>query len=522
MCISLVLVFAATGCKAKSDKPGERSEKVASSAQRVHAGGHARLPSNEPEALNPLIERSFNRANMLIFEGLVGLDSRLEPVPRLAESWETSDDGKTITFHLRNDVKWSDGEAFTAKDVVFTAEQLRTGKSSLSTYFASVKSVEAPDDLTFVVHYSQTYAPALISWAIGILPAHKFLDETLIDAPANRDPVGTGPFKLARWEHGNRMLLSRNDYWWNGRAGLDSIELRFVIDDNLAALEGGDLDFANIPNMGQWANEAQLPAFLDKFEQTTVVEPIFRLIAWNTKKAPFDKAAVRRSLTQGLNRARVVDEVLLGQGQMLSAPFFANMFGADPTIAPLAFDLEGLNKGLNEAGQRSDDGLRFEIDLITTQSQRLAINREMFAIFKNDLEKQSISLKVSFLAHKEFNARIESGDFDAAFFGWYADIPDPDPSALMHSKGSLNLSGYANTKVDQWLEAALRTANREERKALYAKVHAEVFKDMPYTVLYAPYTHYAWSRKLHRVNPSDVSAQTRFPGISQWTFSTQK
>lgn len=521
--VSCLASFACSG--KKSDSADKSGAKVTQAPPARATGGNVRLPSNEPRFLNPVLETRFNRANILLFEGLVGFDGTLEPVPRLAESWEQSNEGKTITFRLRKGVKWSDGTDFTSKDVAFTVEKIRNpGVRTLwRTYFSGIESVKTPDDLTVVVDYATPYAPALVSWSVGILPAHKFADTDFASAPANMEPVGTGPFKLTRWEQGNRMLLARNDKWWNGKAGLGSIDLIFGIEDKLAALKASKLDFANIPDIGQWASEAQLPDFLDRFEQTTSVESIFRLIAWNGAKAPFDKPEVRQALTQALDRERVIDDVLLGEGQLLSAPFFANMYGADSRIPPHAFDLKSADEKLTAAGFPKADGKRFELDLITLTSQKLPINSEMFAIFQHDLAGLGITLRVSYLTPVEFEARHVAGTFDAAFFGWLRDIPDPDPSALLHSsqiEGGQNFARYNHEEVDGWLEEAVSTSDRDQRKSLYAKVHAQVHKDMPYTILYAPYSHYAWSRKLRRTNPADVSAQTRFPGISRWTVES--
>ena len=513
--LSLILV---AGCKGKSAKeaPPSQSAKVAES-RAAKGGGHARFPSNEPLFLNPVLETRISKANILIFEGLVGLDAKLEPVPRLADKWEHSNEGKTLTFRLRKDVKWSDGTPFTSKDVAFTIDRVRTTKmrSLWRTYFTAVESIETPDDLTVVVHYSRVYAPALVSWTVGILPAHKYAEGEFGEAPANKDPIGTGPFKLTRWEQGSRMLLSRNENWWKGVPSLESIELVFGVDDHLSALVADKLDFTHLPEISQWASEAQLPEFIDKFEQTTAVESIFRVIAWNGTKKPFDNPAVRRGLAHALNRSRVVDDVLLGHGRLLSAPFFPNMYGADPAIAPRAFDLEAA-KSLLDSAKLSE----LELELITLNSQKLPINQEMFAIFKRDLSTIGVNLKVTYMDPLEFERRLMQRDFDGAFFGWLRDIPDPDPSALLHSaqiEGGQNFAGYNNPKVDAWLEEAVGTRDRQERRNLYYKVHAQVFEDAPYTVLYAPLSHYAWTRDLQRVNPADLSAQTRFPGISRWT-----
>lgn len=527
---------ASSGCKGKEESKAKpsTSAKTSESASAL-TPGHMRLPSNEPTYLNPVLETRSNRANMLIFEGLIAFDSKLQPVPRLAESWEQSKDGRSITFHLRKGVLWSDGNAFSSKDVAFTIGQIRKTKlrTIWRTYFSTVESVETPDDLTVIVNYKAAYAPALVSWSVGILPSHRFAtgetelgDAEFQSANANSEAVGTGPFQLVRWERGGRILLKQNTNWWKGKTGLATLELVFNTKDKLEALKSGKVDFARINDLGQWTSEAQLPSFLDNFEKTSSIESVFRLIAWNGTKAPFDKPLVRRALTHALNRSRVLDDLLMGEGQLLSAPFFANMFGADPKIAPREFDLGQAGKLLKEGlADSPDPSARLPLEIITTTSQKLPIHAEMFAIFKQDLATLGVDLKVSYLSPREFEKRTFANDFDAAFFGWIRDIPDPDPSALLHSaesKSGQNFARYKNDEVDKWLEEAVTTADREARKVLYKKVHAQLFEDMPYTVIYAPFSHYAWSRKFRRVTPADVSVQTRFPGVSNWSRENSK
>jgi peptide/nickel transport system substrate-binding protein len=130
---------------------------------------------------------------------------------------------------------------------------------------------------------------------------------------------------------------------------------------------------------------------------------------------------------------------------------------------------------------------------------------------------------VRYLDRANFSSETAQGNYEAVFFGWLPDIPDPDPSALLHSaqiQGRTNYARYANEEVDTWLKEAVGTPDLEKRKAIYKRLHAKLYEDTPYTMLYAPFSHYAWSRKLQRVNPADVSAPTRFPGISLWRFRT--
>ena len=486
-------------------------------------GGHIVLPSNEPLYMNPVLEPRFTRANQMVFEGLVGLSGSLEPVPVLAESWKRSDDGKQLTFKLRKGVKWHDGKPFTSKDVAFTVQSIRETEAQTlwKPYFAAVSKLDTPDAETVVVTYSKPYAPGLIAWTVGMLPAHVFGGGPLAESRGNREPVGTGPFRLARWIEGKRLLFEANQTWWNGRPNVDTVELRVDLgDDQLKALRDGQLDFAQVPDVEAWSSEVQLPDFRADFEVATVVGSLFRAIAWNTQRKPFDDKRVRLAITMALDRGRVIEDVFLNQAQPMSAPFYPNMVGADPSIAPHPFDLARAAKLLDEAGHPAGPGGRFPMKIVAVASQRNPLNEEMFALFRKDLSSIGVDVQVEYLQPRDYQARVVLRDFDGVFFGWFPDIPDPDPSALLHSsqikEGRNNFAGYADADADKLLDAASITANRDERKALYHKLHAKLHADLPYTVLYAPYAHYAWSRRVHGVHPEDIGPQPRFPGLSAW------
>lgn len=517
---SVSLAFAAS-CGSKKKK---RSSTKATAEQKADRyGGNLRLQSNEPQYLNPVLETRVESVNMHIFEGLVALDARLQPVKRLAENWELSDGGKTITFRLRKGVKWHDGQPFTARDVKFTFDAIRTVEAPTlwKAYMDPVSTLETPDDHTVVVTYAQPFALGLLAWTVGILPKHVYGEGKLTESPGNTEPVGTGPYKLARWEKGERLILQANKEWWYGAPYIETVEVLVNVPDAqiLDKLRKNELDFVQVPDARSWNQDVQLPEFRENFEATQVVEARFQAIAWNVQRKIFDDKRVRVALTYALNRGRVIDDVLFGEAQPISGPFFPNMFGADPSVPPYRFDLDAATKLLDEAGYKATGGQRFAITLIAAESARGHTTDETLAIFRHDLAAIGIELKVEFLPTATWTDRVVMRDFDAAYFGWVPDIPDPDPYALLHSSqirfGSIH-SGYANPEIDRLLDEARAATNRDERKALYHKVHAIFHAEVPYTMLYADYAHYAWSRRLRGVHPHDVGQPPRFPGLTRW------
>lgn len=531
----VVALALAASCKGGGDKSAPpasgEGQKQSPGTTGPQKGGHIKLPDNEPRFTNPILETRLSLASGLVFEGLIGIDEKFDPVKRLAESYTISDDGKVLTFTLRAGASWSDGEKITSKDVAFTFDAVRntTAQTVWKAYMAPVAKLETPDDLTIVVTYSEAYAPALVSWTMPILPKHVYGPgpADMMKSPGNSAPVGSGPYKLARWEPGKRMLLEANDKWWAGRPNVDSIELVYGISDAemLDALRHGDIDWAPIRNVEDW-NNAQAGDIRADFEESDVVESVIRLIAWNTQRAPLTDKRVRQALTLALNRPRVIDDVLLGQGQPLSGPFFPTMFGADPSIAPWPYDLEKAKKLIAEAiPPDKGKAKRITLDIIAIDSQRGPIAEQTFAIYRHDLDQLGIDLKFELLPARDYFDRLAKRDYDGDYFGWLPDIPDPDPYALLHSSQigtGPNYAAYANPEIDKLLDEARRTPKKDDRKALYAKIHATVADELPYTPLYAPYGHYAWSRRLHGVNPRDLGSQMLFPGVARWWVAPVK
>jgi peptide/nickel transport system substrate-binding protein len=523
----LAIGLALAGCaKAAQDKPKQGAEGPPPPVPVAtpHPGGHLVLPSVEPRDFNPAVQTRFDRATPLVFDGLVGLDANLKVVPVLAESWELSADGKVITFKLRNGVRWHDGKPFTSKDVAFTYEVVKRSERPTvwKAYLAGVKTVGTPDDRTVVVVYDAPYGPALSTWTIGIIPSHAYGDDAAKAATTDSaSAIGTGPFKFGRWEPGQRIVLERFNDYWAGAPYLESVELRLNLSppQQLEMLSKGELDFVEISDVAMWSREVHARDFRKRFEVQDEVESRFRMIAWNEQRSVFENPKVRIAMSHALDRQRIVEDVLIGQAQLLSAPFFPTMYGADPSIPPYPFDLSIASKLLDEAGYPAKNDKRFALELIAPASQRSESEDEMLAIFRHDLESIGIDLKVNYLDTGSFFDAIVLREFDAALLGWLPDVADPDPYVLLHStqiNAGANYAGYANNRVDELLEEARSHSSRDVRKALYHKIHRLLHDEEPYTMLYAPYGHYAWNRRIRGVNPRDIGTMPRHPGVARW------
>ncbi len=521
----------ASGCggKKKQNESGKSSPKTVDDTDRgPRRGGHIVLPSNEPRDLNPALMTRFDRVTPLIFEGLVGLDAMLKLKPRLAESWNISADGKTVTFKLRKGVKWHDGKPFTSKDVVFTHNVIRNSKRPTvwRAHMEGIDTIDTPDDHTAIVRYRKPYGPALSSWTVGIIAEHAYGGDIAkaSDQESGAHGIGTGPFKFARWESGERIVLEANTNYWGGVPYIDSVE--FLLNKQSSAqlelLKAGKLDFAELTDLAEWSREVHQPEFRKRFEVGTEVESRFRMIAWNGLRDQYEDPRVRVALAHALDRARVIEDLLVGHAQPLSAPFFPTMYGADPRISPYPFDLSTAVTMLDEANFPVKDGKRFTVELIARVSQRTNMEDQMMAIFRRDFASIGVKLDVVYLKTRDFFDRIVLREFDAALIGWLPSIPDPDPYELLHSSQinqGPNYAGYSNAEVDKLLDGARATSDRSERKAQYHDAHRLIHQEEPYTMLYAANGLYVWNRRIKGVNPRDIGTQPRFPGVARWWVS---
>jgi peptide/nickel transport system substrate-binding protein len=175
----------------------------------------------------------------LLFNGLLKYNERLEIVGDLAESWTVSEDGLTLTFILRSNVRWHDGAPVSAEDVKFTYEKLidPNVRTPFSSSYELIESVECPDGRTVRVRYREPFAPALESWMMGIIPKHLLEGEDLNTTSFLRHPTGHGPYRFVRWKTGELIELAANNDYFERRPRIDRYLYRIIPDQATLFLE---------------------------------------------------------------------------------------------------------------------------------------------------------------------------------------------------------------------------------------------------------------------------------------------
>lgn len=457
-----------------------------------------RLPLINDPILNPVIAPDIGSImiNKVIFPGLVRPDEELQPTPDLALSWIASEDGLSYTFTLRPNVKWHDGERFSAHDVKFTFDQILdvNSGSRLRSDFAAVVGVDVIDSLTVRFRLRAPFAPflALLGYNAGILPAHAFRGRKLTDAIdfSRSRPIGTGPFRVVESAPGSAIVLERNPLYFGAVPKLQRLVFKIVPDVNVqvAQLRAGELDVILI-------EPANLPS-LERESGVTVREaPVVQhyYVGFNQRQARFAPALVRRAFGYAVNRSAIIDGVLKGHGDspVGTIPVALGEYFAD-TLKRLRYDRDSARALLASAGWRSgaDGHLRnaagepFRFELFVDKGNP---TREQAALaVQHDLQALGIDVSLRML---EFAALVRdhllTGKFDATLI-WWTTPPDPDQWAFYASGQDNNHVAYRNAQVDSLLTLGRATSDVVRRRALYHAFQAVARADPPVLVLFYP------------------------------------
>ena len=451
----------------------------------------------------------------LVYDGLVKFDKNLDIEPSLAESWEVSEDGLTITFHLRKGVKWHDGADFTSADCLFTYRFV-TDPETPTPYAADlmeVESAEAPDPYTFRVKYKRPFSRALYAWLGDIVPKHLLEGVKVQESPLARHPIGTGPYTFVSWKAGTSIELKANPDYFGGRPYLDRYVIKVIPDTATMFLE---LKAGNLDQMGldpiQYSRQTETAEFKARFNKYRYLASSYLYLGYNLRNKLFQDKRVRQALSHAINREEIIDGVLMGFGQPATGGFKPGTWAYNPNIKPTTFDPNKARQLLAQAGWEDSDGDRildkdgvpFIFTIVTNQgnSQRL----KTAIIIQERFKEIGVRVKIRAVEWsallKEF---IDKQNFEATIMGWTLPA-DPDPYAVWHSSktepGGLNFIGYKNEEVDRLILSARETFDREARRAAYFRFQEIIHEEQPYSFIYVPDTLPVVASRIHGIKPA--------------------
>ena len=459
----------------------------------------------------------------LIYNGLVKYDGDLNLVGDLAESWEISPDGLTITFKLRQGVKWHDGKPFTAKDCLFTHQVMVDPKTptAYSGDYLQVKKAEALDDYTFRVTYPKPFAPALGSWTLAILPRHLLKGQDITKSPLGRHPIGTGPYKFQDWQAGDKIMLRANPDYFDERPYLNGYI--YLVKPDLATMFL-ELKAGNIDRMGltplQYTRQTAFAKFQRLFNKYKYVSFSYTYLGYNLEDQRFADRRVRQALTHAINKKEIVEGVLLGLGQEATGPYKPGTWFYNPEVPRFPYNPERAKALLAEAGWSPNaggvlekDGRPFEFTILTNQGNDLRVRTG--EIIQRRLKEVGIVVKLRTVEWAAFLKEvIDKGRCEAVLLGWTTG-QDPDIFDIWHSSktkpGELNFIHYNNPEVDRLLMEGRHTFDREKRRQAYFHFQEIIAQDQPYTFLFVPDALPAVSRRFRGIKPAPAGINYNFP-----------
>lgn len=453
-----------------------------------------------PQHLNPLVQGPslVYLVTPQLFASPLRFDADGKAQPYLAESWELSDDGLAATLHLRENARFHDGTPITSADLAFSLLALRDNHPFKPLY-SPVEGVETPDPHTAIIRLRHPF-PALELLLSPIycpvLPKHLFGDgRPLRDHPANLAPVGSGPFRLAEFVPGKRLLLKRDPgFFLAGRPYLERLEIRPVGADWDVSLllrhEQGDLAGFIYGGVKGYAELAADPRFV-LTQLGDSVSSLTTSLFFNLKHKPCDDPRVRRAIAMALDRERLLQVLTPGRDRAALGPIPDTSPLYIPLEDPNRFDPAAANVLLDEAGYpRGEDGVRFRV---TLDYQPTDDGMRWFAEILRLALQENLGIEVQ-LRHspslKEWAGRLATGDFDLNYWAlFYQGDPIAGIHRTYHSSTVddgipfTNDMGYRSAAADDLLERAARETDLARRRELYRQFQQLLLQDLPVVTL---------------------------------------
>jgi peptide/nickel transport system substrate-binding protein len=448
--------------------------------------------------------------------------------PELAKSWEASADRLALTFHLRDDVAWSDGVPVTADDVRFTWQaQTSAAVGWPNSYLKeSIRDVEVVDPHTVRFHFTRAYATQLLDANDGfVLPAHVWKQLPFEKWPQSGDwfrdhLVVDGPYALERWQPQQEVALRANPrYFEKGKPKIAQVIFRIVPDETarIAELLGGGVGLVE----GIPADRADEVTKTPGRTVRSVWQRQYTAIVWNTRRAPLDDPVVRRALTLAIDRPSLVESLWKGRARIGDSPILSNVWLHPADLHPWPYDPAQAKQLLASRGFADTDGdgvldrkgKPFAIELSTNTNQ---LRRDAVVLIQDQLKRVGVEVTPAFRESGAQSAKLAGHEFDGAVIAWgmptdfdlrYAfDSRDPDET---------NWGRYKNAEVDRLLDEIDKQPDRASAKPLFERAQHLIHEDQPYTFLWEPPRLVGLDARL-RATPSALST---FTGLASWDYA---
>ena len=476
--------------------------------------------SGDYTRINPAMDEH-GEINILIFNGLTSHDGNDQVAPGLAESWEFDEESCTYTFHLAENVKWHDGEPFTADDVKFTIEAImdpENGSENAPNY-EDVQEITVVDDHTVSFKLDAPNVAFLDYMTMAVLPKHLLEGEDMQTSDFFRHPVGTGPYKLESWEEGQAITLVKNEDYFKGEPNIDTVVFKIVPDDNAKALQlkSGELDLALLTpkDAATFAEDEAYTCYDMKTSDYRGILFNFWNEYWQENKDLIP------AVCYAIDRESIINAVLLGQGMPAYGPLQRNIYNNED-VEHYDYDPEKAKAVLEEAGcEMGDDGYYYrngeKVGFVISVGAGDQVRIDIAQIAAQQLQQIGMDVTV------EIPAQVDWGGQMAYLIGWGSpfDADDHTYKVFGTDKGA-NYSGYSNELVDQYLTEARQSDDPEVRKEAYDKFQVELAKDPAFVFICYIDANYVAKADIQGIDPDTIMGHHGvgiFWNVADWTIA---
>ena len=494
----LVGTFATVACSGILQSGDRGRDGGAAPPPSTAAGGELRLGGAEPPTLDPALAGDTSSATYIveIFGGLVKLNDKLQVVPDIAKSWEVSSDGKTYGFQLREGVKFHDGKPVKAGDFKYSFERVANPKtqSRVTDYLKdiagvhemldgkanAISGVTVKDDQTLQITTDQPKAYFLAKLTY---PTAYVVDKDNVESGRGwfEKPNGTGPFKLSTWRKGERIVLERNDLFYDGPAKLGRVNFLLtgagmtMYENNEVDISGvGLIDMDRVLDKNNPLNKELITGnSLDVF-----------YIGFNVKLPPFDDAKVRQAFNHAVDKKKINEVVLRNLYIPAKGILPPGMPGYNQNLKGLDYDPAKAKQLLAESKYRNAAGLgRITLSTAGTAAALPPTTDAVIQMWKDNL---GVEVEIQQAEWATFLQDLHRKRYQVFDIGWIADYPDPENfvDLLFHSKSEQNNPQYSNSQVDSLLEKARGEREPSARLKIYEQVEQTLVDEAPWLPLW--------------------------------------
>jgi peptide/nickel transport system substrate-binding protein len=473
--------------------------------------------AGEPDSLNPMLSNEADELNFshLYMSYLIENDARGNAIAEIARDVPSlanggiSGDQRTITYHIRRNARWQDGYPLTASDVVFSYRAIVNPHNNVATRvgYDEVQSIRAPDAHTIVIRLRRRFSP-FVQYFFGpqgvgaIMPAHLLKGQAdLNHSPYNQRPLGSGPFQVVRWLHGDSIILAANPYYWRGRPQIDRIVYRIIPDPNtrLEQLRTGEVDayFDVDPQL--------LPQLRTVPDLRVTLTPVadLHVLRFNLRDRALDDVSIRRAIALAIDRQRLVAAATHGSGIIVNADQPSNGWAYDAATPSFPYD--------PAAAKRLLGGRSLALTL-TISPQIINGSQLVAAVVQEDLRRIGVRATIKQVPSAMLygpatkGGVLAGGRYQLAYDAWWVLGADPDDSwnmacDQMPPRG-LNYSFWCDSRADAAIHDALAHVNRTRRKADYAIVQRAIVRELPILTLWQVRIPDAYRTYVHGVEPA--------------------